>query len=110
MEWIVKRIMTAFAAAAFLTTGVAASAQAAEPGAAAICSAVAEEHREVWAQPAVGASVGGVVAGRTYDADCALVPGGTYTVCGETTSQWARVNYSGDAWGYVPSSCLTWAS
>jgi hypothetical protein len=109
MEWIVKRILTAFAAAAMLSTGIAATAHAADPGAA-LCSTVAEEHREVWAQPAVGASVGSVIAGRTYYAYCTLVPGGTYTACGETTSHWARVNYSGDAWGFVPSSCLTWAS
>lgn len=57
-----------------------------------------------------GGDVGSVIAGRTYDADCALVPGQSYTACGATTSLWAYVNYSGDKWGYVPSACLTWAS
>lgn len=108
-----KRILTALAAvaaAAAFTTGFTATAQAEDADAAAVCSTVAKEHRTVWAQPAVGASVGSVVAGRTYDADCALVPGGTYTACGATTDQWAYVNYYGDSWGYVPSTCVTWAS
>ena len=109
-----KRMMTAFtalAAAAMFTTGFATAAQASESAAAAVCSAVADENRAVWAEPAAtGATVGSVVAGRTYDADCALVPGGTYTACGATSSQWAHVNYSGDSWGYLPSACLTWAS
>lgn len=113
--------LTAFAAAAAFTTGFATNAQAApeaaqtlSPAAAsrasAICSAVADEHRAVWAQPATGATVGDVVAGRTYNAECALVPGATYTACGATTDQWAYINYAGDDWGYLPSTCLTWAS
>lgn len=110
--------LTAFAAAAAFTTGFTGTAQASGPNAgpgesmetAAVCSAVAEENRAVWAQPATGPTVGGVIAGRTYNADCALVPGGTYTACGATTDQWAYINYAGDDWGYLPSTCLTWAS
>jgi hypothetical protein len=114
MEWNVKRMMTALAAlaaAAALTAGFAGAAQASDAEAAAVCAAVADENRTVWAGPsASGSGVGSVVAGRTYDADCALVPGGTYTACGGTTSEWARVNYAGDSWGYLPSTCVTWAS
>lgn len=103
--------LMAFGAATAFTAGFAGTAQAAGSEAAAVCSAVADEHRSVWAQPGTaGGEVGSVIAGRTYDADCALVPGQSYTACGATTSQWAFVNYSGDDWGYVPSSCLTWAS
>ncbi|MFG3341655.1 hypothetical protein [Glycomyces sp. NPDC048151] len=109
-----KRMMMGFvglAAAAAFTAGTASSVQAAEPAATAICSAVADENRAVWAGPGTsGGTVGSVVANRTYDADCALVPGQSYTACGATTSQWAYVNYAGDEWGYVPSSCVTWAS
>ncbi|MCD0442541.1 hypothetical protein LO763_02745 [Glycomyces sp. A-F 0318] len=108
-----KRIMTALAAlaaAAALTTGFAAAAQADDAEAAAVCSAVAKEHRSVWAGPAVGDAVGSVAAGQAYDADCALVPGESYTACGATGDQWARVNYAGDSWGYLPGACLTWAS
>ncbi|MBO3735183.1 hypothetical protein [Glycomyces niveus] len=109
-----KRMMMALmacAAATALTAGTAVAAQAAAPEAAAICAAVADEHRAVWAQPGTsGGTVGSVVAGRIYDADCALVPGQSYTACGATTSQWAYVNYAGDDWGYVPSACVTWAS
>jgi hypothetical protein len=36
--------------------------------------------------------------------------GQSYTACGDTTEQWAYVNYAGDEWGYVPSACVTWAS
>lgn len=114
MEWTVKRMMMALlacAAATAFTAGTAAAAQAADAEATAICAAVAEENRAVWAQPGTsGGAVGSVTAGRTYDADCALVPGQSYTACGATTSQWAYVNYAGDAWGYVPSACVTWAS
>jgi hypothetical protein len=124
--------LTAFAAAAAFTTGSAGTAQAGSSAeafkwentatqasgsvqspdslAAAVCSAVADENRAVWAQPATGPTVGDVIAGRTYDADCALVPGATYTACGATTDQWAYINYAGDDWGYLPSTCLTWAS
>lgn len=108
-----KRMMTALAAlaaAAALTTGFGAAAQAEDAEAAAVCSAVAKEHRTVWAEPAVGDAVGSVVAGRTYAADCALVPGGSYTACGGTTDQWAHVEYADDSWGYLPSTCLSWAS
>lgn len=103
--------LMAFAAATAFTAGTAVAAQAAESEAAAICAAVAEENRAVWAEPGTsGGDVGSVIAGRTYDADCALVPGQSYTACGATTSLWAYVNYSGDDWGYVPSTCVTWAS
>lgn len=103
--------LMAFMAATAFTAGFAGAAQAAGPEAAAVCSTVAEEHRAVWAEPGTsGGDVGSVIAGRTYDADCALVPGQSYTACGATTSLWAYVNYSGDEWGYVPSACLTWAS
>lgn len=112
MEWNVKRLMTAaaaLAAAAAFTAGFATSANASE--AAAVCQAVAEENRAVWAEPGTaGGTVGAVTAGSTYDADCALVPGASYTACGGTTDQWARVNYAGDDWGYLPSTCVTWAS
>jgi hypothetical protein len=110
----VKRMMMALmacAAATAFTAGTATAAQAAKPAATAICSAVADENRAVWAEPGTsGGTVGSVVAGRTYDADCAVVPGGSYTACGGTTSEWAHVNYASDEWGYVPSTCVTWAS
>jgi hypothetical protein len=129
--------LTAFAAAAAFTTGFAGTAQAGSPAApasgweatatrasgaesaavqspgplaTAVCTAVADENRAVWAQPATGPTVGGVIAGRTYNAECALVPGATYTACGATTDHWAYINYAGDNWGYLPSTCLTWAS
>lgn len=103
--------LLACAAATAFTAGTAAAAQAADAEATAICAAVADENRAVWTQPGTsGGAVGSVIAGRTYDADCALVPGQSYTACGATTSQWAYVNYAGDAWGYVPSACVTWAS
>ncbi|MEU5871642.1 hypothetical protein AB0A73_08780 [Glycomyces sp. NPDC047369] len=109
-----KRLTTAvaaLAAAAAFTTGFAGAAQAADLGAAAVCSAVAVEHRSVWAGPGTATGeVGSVTAGSTYDADCALVPGASYTACGGTTDQWARVNYAGDDWGYLPSTCVVWAS
>jgi hypothetical protein len=113
MEWTVKRMMMAlmaFVAATAFTAGFAGAAQAA-PEAAAVCAAVADENRAVWAGPGTaGGTVGSVVAGRSYDADCALVPGESSTACGGTTSDWAYVNYAGDDWGYVPSTCVTWAS
>lgn len=100
----------ALAAAAAFTAGFASPAQA-DTEAAAACSAVATENRSVWAAPGTSeGTVGGVVAGRTYDADCSLTPGEAYTACGQTSDQWARVNYAGDAWGYLPSACLSWAS
>ncbi|GAA2141245.1 hypothetical protein GALLR39Z86_04720 [Glycomyces algeriensis] len=103
--------LLACAAATAFTAGTAATAQAADVEAAAVCAAVADENRAVWAQPGTsGGSVGFVIAGRTYDADCALASGQSYTACGDTTSQWAYVNYAGDEWGYVPSACVTWAS
>ncbi|MEU6857870.1 hypothetical protein AB0B28_03190 [Glycomyces sp. NPDC046736] len=99
----------ALAAAAAFTAGFASPAQADTEAAA--CSAVATENRSVWAAPGTGeGTVGGVVAGRTYSADCSLTPGEAYTACGQTSDQWARVNFSGDAWGYLPSACLSWAS
>ncbi len=93
------------------TFAAAASAAPGTDAAAAACSAVAEENRSVWAAPGTGeGTVGAVVAGRTYTADCSLVEGESYTACGSTTSLWAHVNYAGDEWGYLPSTCLAWAS
>jgi hypothetical protein len=111
----VKRIMmglTAFGAGVALSTAFAASASAAtETEAAAECSAVAVENRSVWAAPGTGeGTVGGVIAGRTYTADCSLTEGESYTACGSTGDLWALVNHAGEEWGYLPSACLDWAS
>lgn len=110
-----KRIMmglTALGAGLVLSATFAASASAApDAEAAADCTAVADENRAVWAGPGTAeGTVGGVVAGRTYTADCALTEGETYTACGATDDLWAYVNHAGEEWGYLPSACLSWAS
>lgn len=109
--------LLATGAAAILGLGLASNASAdpggwaADPGASQTCVAVADEHRSVWAEPGTSdGAVGSVVAGRSYTAGCGLVEGDSYTACGSTTSLWAYVNYSGESWGYVPSSCVSWAS
>jgi hypothetical protein len=115
LEWsgLVKRMTMTFAAlaaAAAFTAGFASPALA-EDDTAAACTAVATENRSVWSKPdTASGAIGGVTAGRTYDADCALIPGESYTACGATSDQWARVNYADDAWGYLPSTCLSWVS
>ncbi len=93
------------------SASAAPSASAETADATAACSAVAEENRSVWASPGTAdGTVGAVVAGRTYTAECSLVEGESYTACGSTTDLWAYVNYAGDEWGYLPNSCLSWAS
>ncbi|GAB3224384.1 hypothetical protein GCM10027447_12940 [Glycomyces halotolerans] len=115
MKRILMALMALAAAAAFSTTFAASAGAAPATGgtaeAAATCTAVAEENRAVWAEPGLsGGTVGSVVAGRAYTAACGLVEGESYYACGSATSLWAYVNYSGDRWGYLPSTCLSWAS
>lgn len=110
-----KRFLMALAALGAglaLSATFATSASAApDSGTAAACSAVADENRSVWAGPGTSeGTVGSVAAGQTYTAECSTVEGETYTACGSTTNLWAYVNHSGDEWGYVPNSCLSWAS
>jgi hypothetical protein len=114
-ENTVKRFLmalTALGTGLALSATFAASASAApEAEEAAACSAVAEENRSVWASPGTtGGTVGAVVAGQTYTADCTPVQGESYTACGASGDLWAYVNYSGDEWGYLPNSCVSWAS
>ncbi|WP_157930854.1 hypothetical protein [Glycomyces xiaoerkulensis] len=96
-----------------MIAGTAGAAPAVESTTAATqtCTAVAIEHRAVWAEPGTASgTAGAVVAGDSYTAECGLVKGESYFACGSSTDLWAYVNHSGSRWGYVPSTCLSWAS